>query len=81
MVRIIIFLFFLFTSLTLYSDTLNKEEEQYFNFFDFNKDGQISLKEINQSLKLLFQLVDENGDDKISKEEIIKLKTIIESLS
>ena len=81
MVRIIIFLFFLFTSLTLYSDTLNKEEEQFFNFFDFNKDGQISLKEINQSLKLLFQLVDENGDDKISKEEIIKLKTIIESLS
>ena len=81
MVRIIIFLFFLFTSLTLYSDTLNKEEEQFFNFFDFNKDGQISSKEINQSLKLLFQLVDENGDDKISKEEIIKLKTIIESLS
>ena len=81
MVRIIIFLFFLFTSLTLYSDTLNKEEEQYFNFFDFNKDGQISLKEINQSLKLLFQLVDENNDNEISKDEIIKLKSIIESFS
>ena len=81
MVRLIFLLLLLFTSLNLYSDTLNKEEEKYFNFFDFNKDDLISLDEINQSLKLIFQLIDENNDNKISKEEIIKIKNIIESLS
>ncbi|PPR45197.1 MAG: hypothetical protein CFH18_00498 [Alphaproteobacteria bacterium MarineAlpha5_Bin8] len=81
MVRIIFFIiFFLFSSISI-STELNKEEEKYFNFFDFNKDNKISLEEINQTLQLLFQLVDENNDNEISKDEIIKLKSIIESFS
>ena len=81
MVRVIfliIFFFINFTSISI-SEELNKEEEKYFNFIDFNKDNKISLEEINQTLKLLFQLVDENNDNQISKDEIIKLKSIIES--
>ena len=39
------------------------------------------LDEINQSMQLIFQLIDENLDGKISQEEIIELKNIIESLS
>ena len=63
MVRIIFFIiFYLFSSISI-STELNKEEEKYFNFFDFNKDNKISLEEINQRLQLLFQLVGVSDKD------------------
>ena len=76
----IVFLFYLFFSQNLLSNDLNKEEEMYFNFIDFNNDNQISQSEIEQSINIIFQLVDFNQDGFISKSEINELKTILESL-
>ena len=47
---------------------------------DLNNDDQISLLEINQSVSLIFQLVDFNQDSFISKSEISELKNIIDFL-
>ena len=63
------------------AEELNNQERFYFNFIDLNNDKFISFDEINISLQLIFQLVDENLDGKISQEEIMELKSIIESLS
>jgi len=52
-----------------------------FNFMDLNNDKNLSFDEISISLKLIFQLIDENQDGNISKKEILELKNIIESLS
>ena len=52
----------------------------YFNFMDLNNDDKISLLEINQSISLIFQIVDFNQDGFISKSEIRELKNIIDSL-
>ena len=52
-----------------------------YHLYILNNDKFISLDEINKSLQLIFQLIDENIDGKISKEEIIELKNIIETLS
>ena len=52
----------------------------YFNFVYLNNDGFISYEEIEQSLNLLFQIIDLNQDNKISQNEINELKGIIESL-
>ena len=62
----IFFLFLLFYSSIAYSSELNAEEEMYFNFVDLNNDGVISYEEIEQSLNLLFQIIDQNQDNKIS---------------
>ena len=51
-----------------------------FNFMDLNNDNQISLLEINQSISLIFQIVDFNQDGFISESEISELKNIIDSL-
>ena len=76
----IIFIFFLFFSKNLLSNELNKDEEMYFNFIDFNNDNQISISEIEQSISIIFQLIDLDNDGFISKFEINELKNIIESL-
>ena len=74
------FLLFLFFTKNLFSNDLNKDEEIYFNFIDFNNDNQISLTEIEKSISILFQIVDLNQDGFISKSEINELKNIIDSL-
>ena len=60
---------------------LTKQEINYFNFFDFNKDEKISFDEITSTLNLIFKLIDLNLDGNISELEILELKNIIESLS
>jgi len=76
---LIIILFFI--SFNTFADSLNKEENIYFNFIDLNNDEKISYKEADQILKIIFQLLDVNRDDIITKKEIYELKNIIESLS
>ena len=76
----LIFLFLFIFSQNLFSNDLNKEEEMYFNFIDFNNDNQISKSEIDQSIAIIFQLVDLNQDGFISKSEINELKNIVDSL-
>ena len=78
-VKTLFFLLLLYSTLT-YSVELNDEEERYFNFADLDNDGVISYEEIQQSLNILFQIIDLNQDNKISKNEIIELKSIINSL-
>ncbi len=78
-VKTLFFLLLLYSTLT-YSVELNDEEETYFNFADLDNDGVISYEEIQQSLNILFQIIDLNQDNKISKNEIIELKSIINSL-
>ena len=77
----LIFLILFYPFFISKAEELDKQEKIYFNFIDLNNDKFISFDEINQSLQLIFQLVDENLDGKISQEEIIELKSIIESLS
>jgi len=76
---LIVFLFLI--SFSLLADSLTKEESMYFNFIDLNNDNQISYKEADQIIKLIFQLLDINRDNKITKKEILELKNIVESLS
>ena len=77
----LILLFFLFLySKIIYSNELNDQENKYFNFIDLDNDGSISFLEIEQSINLLFQIIDSNQDNKISKNEINELKSIVESL-
>ena len=82
MVRIakLILFSFLFISQNLYSNSLNKDEEMYFNFVDLNNDELISLLEMNQSISIIFQLIDFNQDGFISRSEITEPKKIVESL-
>ena len=63
------------------AESLTKEESIYFNFIDLNNDNQIWYKEADQIIKLIFQLLDVNKDNIITKEEILELKNIIEALS
>ena len=83
MVKLIYLILFIFTYplCIAQSEELNEQERTYFNFIDLNNDKFISFDEINKSLQLIFQLVDENLDGKLSQEEIMELKNIIESLS
>ena len=62
-------------------ETLSEEETIYFNFIDFNNDESISYQEAANILKLIFSLLDQNQDNIISKNELLELKNIIESLS
>ena len=52
----------------------------YFNFIDFNNDNKISQSEIDQSIKIIFQLIDLNKDGFISKFEVNELKNITNAL-
>ena len=73
--KIIFFIFF--TSFNLFADELSEEEIQYFNFLDLNNDDFISIDEIDQSVNLIFQLIDIDKNGKISKNEISELKKVI----
>ena len=74
-------LIFLLINFSIVARSLSKEESLYFNFIDFNNDEKISYQEANQVLKIIFQLLDNNGDNIISKDEILELNNIIESFS
>ena len=74
-------LILLFINFSIVANSLTKEESLYFNFIDLNNDEQISYKEANQVLQLIFQLLDNNGDNIISKDEILELNNIIEAFS
>ena len=47
---------------------------------DLNNDGYVSTDEINQSVNIIFQLIDTNNDNKISLEELEELKEIVNIL-
>ena len=81
MVRIIFLIIFLSISFISKSEELNNQEILFFNFIDLNNDKNISLDEVNQSIRIIFQLIDENRDGILNEEEIIELKNILESLS
>ena len=75
-----IFILIIFFYQTSFFNELNKNEEIYFDFIDFNNDDQISFEELEQSLRIIFQLSDFNQDGLISKIEMNEIKKIIESL-
>ena len=74
-------LIFLLINFSIVAKSLTKEESLYFNFIDLNNDEQISYQEANQVLQLIFQLLDNNGDNIITKDEILELNNIIEAFS
>ena len=74
--KIILFTFF---CTQLFSQELNSEEKSYFKFLDLNNDNYISYDEIDNSIRIVFQLIDKDKDMKISLEELEDLKSIIES--
>ena len=76
---IFISLIFLFYSTILNAANLSDKEQDYFNFLDLDKNNEISYNEMDQALKLIFQLIDVNTDKIITKDEIIKFKNIINS--
>ena len=81
MVRIIFLLIFLSIPLIGKSEELNNQEKLFYSFIDLNNDKNITLDEVNQSIRIIFQLIDENRDGILNEEEIIELKNILESLS
>ena len=81
MVRIIFLLIFLSIPLIEKSEELNNQEKLFFSFIDLNNDKNILLDEVNQSIRIIFQLIDENRNEILNEEEIIELKNILASLS
>ncbi len=77
-IRLILFYFIFLT--TLHASELSQEEINYFKIMDLNNDGFVSTDEINQSISIIFQLIDTNSDNKISLLELEELKEIIEIL-
>ena len=71
--RLIIFIIYF----QVFANELTEEEIFYFNFLDLNNDKFISKKETDQTINLVFQLIDKNQDDKISLNEIKELKKIV----
>ena len=65
---------------SVYASGLSDGELNYFNTMDLNNDGFVSLDEISQSTRIIFQLVDANNDKKISIIELEDLKQILEIL-
>ena len=78
--RFLLFILLLINFSTV-AESLTKDENFYFNFIDLNNDEKISYHEANQVLQLIFQLLDNNKDNAISKEEILELKNIVEAFS
>ena len=74
-------LILLLINFSIFAKSLTKEESLYFNFIDLNNDEKISYEEANQVLQLIFQLLDNNGDNIITKDEILELNNIIEAFS
>ena len=77
-VKLILF-YFIFLS-NVQASELSKNEINYFKIIDLNNDGFVSTDEINQSINIIFQLIDTNSDNKISLLELEELKEIIEIL-
>ena len=63
---------------SVYAADLSDNELSYFNSIDLNNDGFVSLDEISQTIRVIFQLVDSNNDKKISINELKELKQILE---
>ena len=78
--RFLLFILLLI-NFSIVAESLTKDESFYFNFIDLNNDEKISYHEANQVLQLIFQLLDNNKDNAISKEEILELKNIVETFS
>ena len=76
--KLIIIYFIFLTSVN--ASELSKEEANYFKIADLNNDGFVSKEEINQSIRIIFQLIDTNSDNKISLLELEELKEIIKIL-
>ena len=74
-------LILLFINFSIVANSLTKEESLYFNFIDLNNDEKISYEEANQVLQIIFQLLDNNGENIITKDEILELNNIIEAFS
>ena len=77
-VKLIILFFFFLTNVQ--AQELSKDEINYFKIMDLNNDGLVSVDEINQSINIIFQLIDTNSDNKISLLELEELKEIIKIL-
>ena len=80
MVRLIFFvtIIIFYPLFVIHSKELNNLEKMYFNFLDLNNDNYISYEEVNKAIGLVFQLIDNDQDSKISVAEISELKEIIE---
>ena len=74
-------LILLLINFSIFAKSLTKEESLYFNFIDLNNDEKISYEEANQVLQIIFQLLDNNGDNIITKDEILELNNIIDAFS
>ena len=77
-IRLILF-YFIFLS-CIQASELSKVEINYFKIMDLNNDGFVSTDEIDQSINIIFQLIDTNSDNKISLLELEDLKEIIQIL-
>ncbi len=75
----LLFFYFIFLNI-IHASELSQDEINYFNIMDLNNDGYVSTDEINQSINIIFQLIDTNGDKKISLLELEELKDIINIL-
>ena len=74
-IKLTLIIFPFFSSVA--ADSLDNELF-YFNSLDLNNDGFVSLEEISQTTRIIFQLVDSNNDKKISIYELRELKQILE---
>jgi Ca2+-binding EF-hand superfamily protein len=75
-IKLTLIIFPFFSS--VYATDLLDNELSYFNSIDLNNDGFVSLEEISQTTRIIFQLVDSNNDKKISINELRELKQILE---
>ena len=77
MIKFFLFILLLFFSTLTFSNQLNYEEEIIFDLIYLNNDGFISNEEIEQLLNPIFQIIDQNGDNKISKDDLNDLTGMI----
>ena len=64
----------------LVTEIKGKSLEGTICFHPLNNDGYVSADEINQSINIIFQLIDSNKDNKISLLELEELKVIVDIL-